>query len=81
MRRFKFRPQPGFYVIHHILIARCGDVQDGVGLCAKLRNNAVTTAAFVLVNMVYPQNEHDDVNLLVMMEKYVTRRRDVESDG
>jgi hypothetical protein len=23
--------------------------------------------------MVYPQNEHDDVNLLVMMEKYVTR--------
>jgi hypothetical protein len=34
MRRFKFRSQPGFHVIHHILIACCGYVQDGIGLCA-----------------------------------------------
>lgn len=32
---FKFWPQPGFYIIHHILIARGGDVENGVGLCAK----------------------------------------------
>ena len=35
MSGFKFWPQPGFYIIHHILIARGGDVENGVGLCAK----------------------------------------------
>ena len=34
MRGLKLWPQPGFYVIHHILIARRRDVQDGIGLRA-----------------------------------------------
>lgn len=42
-----------------------------VSACApRLRKRVVTIAAFVLVNMDCPQNEHADITVIVVKEKY-----------